>query len=83
MQDLLILCKDDGFYQKTLFGIFALLNLLQALIMFSIFYIFYVPNYLCEDPATSQSYQCSQQKACSAGQRFRLDPSEPHQKSAA
>ena len=72
MHSLLRLVGDRGRYQKRLYALMMLLALSLSWNNFSLFYIFYPPNYECFAADSSTPFVCDRQRACSPGQAHRL-----------
>ena len=71
IRNLLKICNDQGFYQKCIFTILLVLNIIQGQFVYSIFYIFYFPKYICE--SEHGSFECAQAQACRAGQKYSFE----------
>lgn len=71
MDQLLEITNNKGFYQKSVFVIMTLLNMIQGTFAYSLFYIFYFPKYICE--SESGPFECTQKQACAPGQSFSFD----------
>ena len=56
---------------------------IQSCINFSLFYIFYAPDYICVDRDFSNPKPCSKARACAPGQNYILDDSKPDKRSRA
>lgn len=69
---LLEMVGDEGRYQYILMVILCLYNFVYAFIGFFIGYLYYEPKFLCFD-ANQQSYECSEQAACSNPYGFNID----------
>ena len=69
---------DEGKYQMYVFFIITILNFVAAIIMYSLFYIFYKPDYICQDSLGNQ-FVCSKEVACQPGQKYTLDKCKIYQ----
>ena len=56
------------------------MNFVQAFISYSIFYMFYPPDYICLDSNMQNAYPCSKTTACQVGQNFKFDASKVNKK---
>ena len=82
VSQLLAMCTGSKRLQKTIFAFVLPLAFSHAIIAYGIFYIFYPPDYRCQD-AQGELYACSRSEACADGQAFVLDDSKPDQRSGA
>ena len=63
---------NQGKYQMYVFFVITILNFVAAIIMYSLFYIFYQPDYICQD-SLGNEFVCPKEVACQPGQKFTLD----------
>ena len=81
VKDLLSICSGNGFTQNFIFYSLVVMNFIQAFIEYSLFYIYYQPEYLCVDSNSQETYSCTRSEACSSGQDFKFDPGKLNQPS--
>lgn len=61
---------DEGVFQKNLLKILIVMNFVHSFNNFSLFYIFYPPNYLCLSAATGLYTKCNKEKACAPESQY-------------
>ena len=75
VSSLLSICNDQGKLQKRFLSFFVIMCFGHSLMIFSLFYLFYSPEYICIN-SQNESYSCEKSEACQPNQKFVLDPSK-------
>ena len=71
LKDILVKAGNQGMYQKFILVIIACLGMFYSMGWFSLPYVFFKPDYMCEIKK-GVFEECSKQKACSGQFPFKL-----------